>query len=617
MNLDFNLKDRFYENRLFLNRIVASVILIALATLGLGVRLVYLQVVGHDHYATLSRDNRVKISPLPPTRGIIFDRNGEVLADNIPTYSLEIIPEQVPDLDASLAELKKLLNLSDEEIQRFISLRRRHKGFESIPLRLQLSEEEIARFAVKMPHFPGVEIRARLLRTYPYGVLTSHVVGYVGRISEAELQHIDPSVYSGTYHIGKSGVEKTYESVLHGKTGYEELETNVQGRSINVLGQVEPLAGAELHLSLDIQLQRVAHAAMGIYNGAVVALEPASGQVLAMLSNPGFDPNPFIQGIRRAEYEALQASPDRPLYNRVLRGIYPPGSTVKPFMALAGLESGQINPTRRVFCPGYYRLPNSEHKYRDWSKFGHGSVDVKQAVTQSCDVFFYDLALHLGIDRMNEHLRAFGFGEKSGVDLDGEKSGIYPSQEWKRKNRKQPWYPGETLIAGIGQGYVQVTPMQLVRAVAILANQGKIVEPRVVKYMKSPTEVENPYPIHKTGTVPMTDANWRTVVDAMIDVVHSQRGTAKGIAPGLTYQVAGKTGTAQVFTVHQDQDYKHMKVQDKLKDHAWFIAFAPAEKPRIAIAVIAENGGHGGSVAAPIAKAVIEQYLKAQESHGD
>ena len=612
MQQDFTLKDRFLENRLFLNRIVASVLFIAIATAGLCVRLAYLQVVGHEHYSTLSRDNQVKISPLPPTRGLIFDRNGELLADNYPTYSLELIPEQVPDIDATLTELKQLIGISDEEISRFKSLRHRRKGFESVPLRLQLNEEEIAKFSVKMPYFPGVAIRARLLRSYPYGELTAHAVGYVGRISEAELQNLDPSVYTGTYHIGKNGVEKTYENLLHGKTGYEEIETNVQGRSINVLGQTEPLAGADLHLSLDIHMQKLAHDALGEYNGAVVAMAPKTGQLLTLVSKPSFDPNPFVQGISRDAYQALQASPDRPLYNRVLQGVYPPGSTVKPFMAMAGLEVGGISAGRRVFCPGFFHLPGASHKYRDWRKGGHGNVDMKYAITQSCDVYFYDLAMRLGIERMHDFMGQFGFGKKSGVDLDGEKSGLYPSPEWKRKRRKQNWFAGETVIAGIGQGYVQVTPVQLARAVAILANKGRIVEPRTVESIKAPTAVETPFPLEQTGRVSMTPEHWRTVVDAMIDVVHSQAGTAKGIAPGLTYHIAGKTGTAQVFSVRQDQEYKKMHVKDKLKDHAWFIAFAPAEDPKIAVVVIAENGGHGGSVAAPIAKTLIEHYLKNQ-----
>jgi penicillin-binding protein 2 len=611
MNLEFNEKDRFFENRVFLNRIVASVLFISLATLGLVARLAYLQIAGHAHYASLANENRVKISPLPPTRGMIFDRNGEILAENFPTYSLEVFPEQVRDMDGLLAELKDLLNLSDDEIQRFNTMRRRHKGFEGIPLRLQLSEEEMAAFAVRMPHFPGVEVHRRMLRTYPYGELTAHVVGYVGRISEAELQKLDPSVYSGTYHIGKSGVEKAYEDILHGKAGYEELETNVQGRSISVIGQTEPRAGFDLHLSLDIKLQKTAMDAMRDFTGAVVAIEPATGQVLAMVSKPGFDPNPFVQGISRTQFETLQNDPKRPLYNRVLRGIYPPGSTVKPFMALAGLEYGVITPGKRVFCPGFYRLPNSDHHYRDWSHFGHGTTDLRLAITQSCDVYFYDLALHLGIDRMNEYMRKFGFGEKTGIDMDGEKAGIYPSTEWKQRTRKQLWFPGESLIAGIGQGYVQVTPIQMARAVAILANKGRVVVPRVLDHMKAPPDTENPFPLSETTDIRINPGHWRAVVDAMIDVVHSQRGTAKGIAPGLLYHIAGKTGTAQVFTVRQDQNYKSMKIKANMKDHAWFIAFAPAEAPRIAIVVIAENGGHGGSVAAPIARAVIQQYLKA------
>jgi len=610
MNLDFNEKDRFYENRVFLNRIVASVLLILVASMALVLRLAYLQIVGHTHYAGLARDNRVKISPLPPTRGMIFDRNGEVLAENFPTYSLEVFPDQVPDLETSLAELKDLLALSDEEIQRFNTLRRRHKGFEAIPLRLQLSEEEIARFSVRMPHFPGVEIHRRMLRTYPYGELTAHVVGYVGRISEAELQKLDPSVYSGTFHIGKSGVEKTYEDILHGKAGYEEMETNVEGRSISVIGQTDAIPGYNLHLSLDIHLQKTAHDAMRSFSGAVVAIDPNTGQVLAMASNPSFDPNPFVQGISRDQFQALQNAPAKPLYNRVLRGIYPPGSTVKPFMALAGLEFGAVTAGKRVYCPGFYRLANSDHKYRDWNHSGHGAVDLRLAITQSCDVYFYDLAFHLGIDRMNEYMRKFGFGEKTGIDLDGEKAGIYPSTEWKLRTRKSAWFPGEALIAGIGQGYVQVTPVQIARAVAILANKGKPVEPRVVERIDAPPDTENPFPIQGRKPVRIPPNHWQAVVDAMIDVVHSQRGTAKGIAPGLTYQIAGKTGTAQVFTVRQDQNYKSMRVKASLKDHAWFIAFAPADNPRIAIAVIAENGGHGGSVAAPIARAVIQQYLK-------
>ena len=610
MSGQFTFKDNFRENRQFLNRIVASVLFMLGASLVLVLRLAYLQIVGHDLYTSLSRDNQVKISPLAPTRGLIFDRNGTVVADNLPTYSLEIIPEQVANMAETLDGLKALLKLTDEEIARFESQKSQRKGFESVPLRMELSEEEIALFSLRMPYFPGVEIHTRFLRTYPYGQLTAHAVGYVGRISEGELQTLDPAQYRGTYHIGKSGVEKSYESVLHGKTGYEEYETNVQGRAIRVLGTNEPLAGADIYLSLDLRLQKIALDALGEYNGAVAAIEPATGRVLALVSKPGFDPNPFVHGIGRDAYQALQDDPNRPLYDRALRGVYPPGSTVKPFAALAGAELLDLSPGKRVFCPGYYRLAGSEHKYRDWRKGGHGTVDMHLAIVQSCDVYFYDLAHRLGIDRLNEYMGRFGFGQKTGIDLEGEKGGLFPSREWKKKKRKQIWFPGETLITGIGQGYIQATPLQLARAVSILANHGRDVSPRLVESIKASYEVQNPYPRTPPALVAeIAPQNWRTVVDAMIEVVHSQRGTAKGIAPGLTYHIAGKTGTAQVFSVGQKQNYKEMNVKKTMRDHAWFVAFAPAEAPRIAVAVIAENGGHGGSVAAPIARALMDQYF--------
>lgn len=603
--------DDFRETRSFLNRVVVSAIFVAAATLALVVRLLYLQIAGHELYTGLSHANQVKISPLAPPRGLIFDRNGEVLADNVAIYSLEVIPEQARNMDATLAGLKELIGLSDDEIVRFEALRSRNKSFASVPLRLELSEEDMARFAVKMPFFPGVEIRTRLIRFYPYGALAAHAVGYVARINEAELQTLDPAEYHGTYHIGKSGVEKSYEGILHGKTGYEELETNVQGRAIRTLGTTVARSGADLYLSLDIRLHKIALDALGEYSGSVVAIEPATGKVLVLASKPGFDPNPFVHGIGKAEYDAMQNDPERPLYDRSLWGLYPPGSTVKPFEALAGMEILGLSPTWRIHCPGYFRLPNSPHNYRDWRKGGHGAVDFRAAITQSCDVFFYDLAHRIGIGRLQEFMEKFGFGRRTGIDLIGEKAGLFPSEEWKRKKRKARWFPGETVIAGIGQGYVQATPLQLARAVAMLANQGRNVEPRLVADIKAGYEVEQPYPL--TGEQPLgtlDERRWRVVVDAMVDVVHGARGTAKSIARGVRYHIAGKTGTAQVFTVGQNQSYKQMKITKAMRDHAWFIAFAPAESPRIAVAVIAEHGGHGGSVAGPIARAVMDEYLR-------
>lgn len=602
------IKDAYHESRLFLNRVVIAVASILVLIFGLTTRLVYLQVAGHEHYSSLSKNNRVKISPLPPTRGLIYDRKGEILAENVTTYSLEIIPEQVSDLDQTIQDLKALLNIDDEEIERFQKLRNRSKSFSSIPLHLRMTEDELARFSVKRLHFPGVEIQARLVRRYPHAELMSHVIGYVGRINEEELKSIDPAVYQGTNHIGKIGIEKSYESVLHGKAGYEEIETNADGRLIHTIGSAAPMPGADLHLSLDLSLQRTAFEALGEYNGAVVAIEPETGNVLVFASKPGFDPNPFVYGIPKKDYAALQADPNQPLFNRALHGQYPPGSTVKPFIGLAGLEVGAADRFRRTFCPGYYRLPNSSHKYRDWKKWGHGTVDLRSAIVQSCDVYFYDLAHDLGITRLSTFLGRFGFGTKTGIDLVGEKSGLLPSPEWKRRIRNQPWYPGETLITGIGQGFFQVTTLQLAKATAIMANRGQAMNPHLVTRIVHHDHTVVPVQ-PAVSDIPLDPRNSASIIEAMTEVVHGARGTARKIGEGISYQIAGKTGTAQVFTVKQRETYKESLVDKKLRDHALFIAFAPADHPRIAVAVIAENGGHGGSVAAPVAGLVIKQFL--------
>ncbi len=604
----YTIKDAHHENRLFLNRIVVAFAGILLFIIGLTARLTYLQVAGHEHYSSLSKNNRINISPVPPTRGLIYDRNGEILAENVTTYSLEIIPEQVDDLDRTLLSLQKLLDIDGEEIERFQSLKQRSKSFSSIPLLLRMNEEKLARFSVRRLHFPGVEIHARLFRRYPYADLMSHVIGYVGRINEEELKSIDAVSYQGTNHIGKVGIEKSYETLLHGKAGYEENETNAQGRLIHTLGSVSPIPGADLHLSLDTHLQQTALDGLGETNGAVVAIEPNSGEVLVFISKPGFDPNPFVYGVPKNAYADLQNSPDQPLFNRALHGQYPPGSTVKPFIGLAGLELGATNQHHRTFCPGYYRLPNSSHKYRCWNKSGHGSVYLKSAIIQSCDVYFYDLAHDLHINRLSGFLAAFGFGTKTGIDLVGEKSGLLPTPKWKKRVYGQKWYPGETLITGIGQGFFLVTPLQLAKATAILANRGKAVNPHLVTRIVH--HDHSVIPVQPAVSDIVLDArNAESIIGAMIDVVHSARGTARKISAGIHYKIAGKTGTAQVFTVKQKESYHENRVDKKLRDHALFLAFAPADNPRIAIAVIVENGGHGGSVAAPIAGQVINQYL--------
>ena len=605
----YTIKDHSLENRIFLNRIVAALFVITLLTTGLIIRLIYLQIVGHEHYSLLAKDNSIKIVPLVPTRGMIYDRNGKVLAENTPSYSLELIPEQIRNMDETLLALQTLLAIPADKIELFQKLRKRQKRFVSTPLLLSMNDEELAKFAVVRPYFPGVDIHTRLVRHYPYTDLAAHVIGYVSRINESELKDLPISEYRGSTHIGKLGIESSYENDLHGKTGYAEIETNVQARLLNTLNEVNPEPGANLYLTLDIDLQKTAYDALEGYNGALVAIDIKTGGVLALVSRPGFDPNPFVVGIANEAYQALQVSENQPLYNRALRGLYPPGSTLKPFIALAGLEFEAINPEQRLNCPGYYQLPGVDHQYRDWKKGGHGSVDLNQAITESCDVYFYRLASMLGIDNIHNFLEQFGFGEKTGIDLIGEKTGLLPSREWKLAQKKQSWYPGETLITGIGQGYLQVTPLQLARATATLANQGRVVTPFLVDKIVRAHET-SPGPELHQDTITLKPENVSTVIDGMINVIHSPRGTAKGINKHINYLIAGKTGTAQVLGIKQNAKYNENSIDFKFRDHALFISFAPANDPKIAVAVIVENGGHGGSVAAPIAGQVIKQYLK-------
>jgi|WetSurSiteA1Bulk_404760.scaffolds.fasta_scaffold00021_4 penicillin-binding protein 2 len=603
-----SIKDSQLENHLFLNRIMAAFIAIVLLTSGLIVRLIHLQVAGHEHYASLAKDNSIKIYPIIPTRGMIYDRHGNILAENTQSYSLEIIPEKAKDLDDTLLRLQKLLNISDEKIDLFQKQRKRQKWFASTPLLLSMSDEEIAKFAVNRPFFPGVDIKQRLVRHYPYNELAAHVVGYVGRINEAEMKTLSAEEYQGSTHVGKLGIESSYETELHGKTGYAEIETNVQARPLNTLNETDAVQGVNLYLTLDMDLQKTAYDALAPYNGAVVAIDVKTGGVLVFASRPSFDPNPFVAGIANDAYQALQSSEAQPLYNRALRGLYPPGSTLKPFVALAGLEHNTVTPSQRFLCPGYYQLPNVDHKYRCWKKTGHDWVNVNKAITESCDVYFYRLASALGIDDMHNFLQKFGFGEKTGIDLVGEKSGLLPSREWKFEQKKQSWYPGETLITGIGQGSNQVTPLQLARATATLANRGNVVTPFLVDKIVSGTQTRPGPETHK-DIIPLKKSNVDTIVSAMVDVVHSERGTAHDLKKDFNYLMAGKTGTAQVLGIKQNAKYNENAIEFKYRDHALFIAFAPADDPKIAVAVIAENGGHGGSVAAPIAAKVIKQYL--------
>ncbi len=603
------MKDNSAEQRVFHRRLLVAFAVISLLTSALVIRLVYLQIFGHERYASMAKENSVKIVPLVPTRGIIYDRNGKILADNTPSYSLELTPEQISNMPDTLHRLQKLLNISDDKIDSFQKQYKRQKRFTSTALLLNMNDEELARFAVVRPYFPGVDIRTHMVRHYPYSELTAHVIGYVGRINENEMKELPIAEYRGSTHIGKLGIESSYESQLHGKAGYAEIETNVQARSLNTLNETNPETGASLYLSLDIDLQKIAYDALEGYNGAVVAIDIKTGGVLVFSSRPGFDPNPFVVGITNDAYKALESSQDQPLYNRALRGLYPPGSTVKPFVALAGLQYDAINAEQKLFCPGYYQLPGVTHKFRDWRKGGHGSVNMNDAIAQSCDVYFYRLASMLGIDRMYDFLKQFGFGEKTGIDLVGEKSGLLPSRQWKEAQKKQQWFPGDTLITGIGQGFHQVTPLQLARATATLANKGQIVTPFLVDRIVTPNATLPGPQTHK-GEIPLKAENIDAIVAGMVDVVHSERGTAKSIGKNIPYQIAGKTGTAQVFNIKQNAKYNEHDIDFKLRDHALFISFAPAHDPQIAVAVIVENGGHGGSVAAPIAGKIIKQYLK-------
>jgi len=604
------IKNYRQESQLFVNRALTSAAFAILLLCLIVARLVDLQILSYDHFKTQSRENRVKLVPLPPTRGLIYDRNGVLLAQNLPAFSLEVTPELVDDLDATIAQLAQLTDISDDDRQRFERLRRERRRFDSIPIRVRLSEREAARFAVNRYRFPGVDIEAKLVRDYPLGANTAHVVGYVGRINREELEQIDPSNYAGTTHIGKLGVEKTYEDLLHGRVGYQQVEVNAKGRVLRVLESQPPVPGKDLHLNLDAGLQEAAFEAMHDYNGSAVAIDPRTGAVLALVSKPGFDPNLFVEGIAPSAYRALTQSPDKPMFNRALRGQYPPGSTIKPFIGLAGLELNAIGLQQKHFCPGFYQLPGYSHKYRCWKKAGHGSLNVESAITQSCDVFFYNLAYTLGVDRLHNFLSQFGFGRPSGIDLVGELGGLLPSREWKRNARNQPWYPGETLILGIGQGYFLATPLQLATGTATLASGGQFLSPRVGRYLEEPGGKGAPEPIRpEVRRVAWQDpANRKIVIEAMRKVVEGDRGTARRIRSDA-YHMAGKTGTAQVFSVKQDEEYDEDTVPRELRDHALFIAFAPVEDPRIAVAVVVEHGGHGGSVAAPVARKLMDYHL--------
>ncbi len=605
------IKDHLRDEQVFSRRLVVTAIFVVLSIIILVARLVYLQIIHQQHYATLSDNNRVSIKPIQPIRGLIYDRNGVLLAENIPSFTLELVPEHIKDIPELIKKLQTIITITDTDVKRFNKKLKRKRRFEGVTLRYRLNEDEVARLSVKQYTMPGVEIHAELSRYYPLGKLTAHTLGYVSNISERELQKVDASNYSGTSRIGKTGIERKYEKILHGKIGLQQVETNASGRILRVLDRDLPIPGDNLYLNIDIRLHEIAAQAFADNSGALVAIDPNNGSVLALTSFPSFDPNLFVNGIDTGNYNRLRNSPDQPLFNRTIQGRYPPGSTIKPFIGLAGLELDVINDTENLNCPGYYMLKNDERRYRDWKKKGHKKTNLKKAIVESCDVYFYDLALNLGIDKIHTYLSQFGFGAKTGLDINGESSALLPSREWKRKTRRLPWFPGETLITGIGQGFMLTTPLQLAVATATLAINGKRQRPQMIYAKQDPKiEILNLRPPKSLKRIEIKQQkNWDYVHQAMKDVVHSLHGTARSINRNLKYKMAGKTGTAQVHGIKQDEEYDETKIRKKLRDHALFIAYAPADAPKIAIAIIVENGGHGGSVAAPIARKVIDDYL--------
>jgi len=594
-------------------RLVVSIGFVIALLFILIIRFTYLQAVRHGYYQTLAESNRIALVPIVPNRGLILDRNGDVLARNYSGYTLEINQKKTKNMEATINELSTLIDVTPKDRRRFKKLLAESHGFETLMIRNRLSDEEVARFAAQQYRFPGVEIKARLFRDYPLGETTSHLIGYIGRINDTEvtqLQENDMAAnYRGSDYIGKTGLEQSYESDLHGTTGLEQVEVDSGGRAVRMLSRTAPISGNTLILSIDAKLQEIAEKSFGNYRGALVAIDPNNGEVLAFVSKPGYDPNPFIDGIDTQSWDELNNSPDVPLNNRALRGQYPPGSTIKPFIALAGLYYHTRKPEQAINDPGVYYLPGSSRQYRDWKAGGHGSVNMFKAIQMSCDIYFYGLANELGIDNIYEYLSRFGFGKKTGIDLEGEASGLLPSQEWKMKRYQQIWYPGDSIAVGIGQGYNLVTPLQMAFITATLANNGVAYQPHLVKDVKSPRNVEN----RSIGTSALYELkiehkNLDLIKRAMVAVTQPG-GTAVYASLGAPYQIAGKTGTAQVIAMKQGEKYDEKKIDERHRDHAWFIAYAPVDKPKIALAVLAENGGHGGGTAAPIARKVMDYYL--------
>lgn len=615
-----SLKNVQAERATFFARSLIAGAFAALGLIALVVRLIDLQVVQYEYFSTRADENRMRVVPVAPVRGLIYDRSGTVLAQNQPSFVLEVTPEQIDDLDALLARLGRLVHLTDTDVQRFRDRVRKSPRYRGVPLRANLSMEEVAAYEIRRHEFRGVEITAGLARNYRLGASAAHVVGYVGGITEEELRQADERTYQGINQIGKVGVEKSHEDLLRGEPGAKIIEANAFGRPLRELDYQRGYPGRNLYLSIDARVQLVAEQALGELTGSIVALDPRNGEVIALVSKPGYDPHAFVEGIDAASYKALLGDPGRPLFNRALQGTYPPGSTIKPAMALAGLEYGAVDPEHREFCRGEMTLPGSSRKYRCWKRTGHGWVDMATGVMRSCDVYFYQLAMSLGIDRIHAAMAGFGLGAPTGLDLPLEKGGLFPSREWKQRARKENWYPGETLNVGIGQGYTSVTPLQLAQMTARIAMRGGGYKPHVLQTIEDPiTKARDMVAPEALPKIELKDErSWSAVITAMENVTHSPSGTAYRIGRDAPYRIASKTGTAQVAGLRQDEKVAPTLEETPLhlRDHALFIAFAPVEDPRIAVAVIAEHAGHGGSAASPIARQVMDQYLLGEIRYG-
>ncbi|MRW93995.1 penicillin-binding protein 2 [Duganella sp. FT80W] len=609
-------KDNDVEMREFRLRVTVLGAMVFLCFFLLLARFVWLQIVKHTDFAVKAEENRISLVPIVPNRGLILDRNGVVLARNYSAYTLEITPSKLTaTLDQTIDELSQLVTIDVKDRKRFKKLLEESKGFESVPLRTRLSDEEVARFSAQHFRFPGVEVQARLFRQYPLGETASHVIGYIGRISRAEADALedsdDSANYKGTDHIGKEGLEKSYEKILHGHTGYEEVEVSAGGRAVRTLSRTPATAGSNLILSIDIELQKIVEEAFGDRRGALVAIEPSTGDILAYVSRPGYDPNLFVDGIDAQSWDDLNNSPDRPMINRPLSGTYAPGSTFKPFMALAALELGKRTPTQVTYDPGYYMLGG--HRFNDDVPGGHGSVDMRRSIIVSCNTYYYELGHDLGIDAIHDFMQPFGFGQKTGIDLDNEKTGVLPSPAWKRarfKGAAGRWVGGDTISVSNGSGYNAYTPLQIAHAVANLANNGVVMKPHLVKIVEDGASKARTLTVaQESYRIPLKQENIDFVKNAMVGVTSEPGGTGYRVFGGAGYTVGGKTGTAQVITIRKGEKYNAAKLAERLRDNALFTAFAPVDKPRIVLAMVVENAGKGGEQAAPIARKALDYYL--------